>query len=211
MPTCCNDLDSLCRAQLNFGSTMVIKTKQKPPVITLSDNAKRRSDLLDWVQGDKQLFAKWFDATGPWDPLKVDGAPCDEAMTARLSKYKCHKANEITRRSQDKETTRRSQDKAITVPKTPPRKVKHAKPQLNFGATMVIKTKQKPPVMRSLQSFRIYHESLEMRFGGIDYDLLNCPMYGSATHLNDGTARELLTQKMFKRIPWPRMRGTRGG
>ena len=74
MPTCCNDLDSLCRAQLNFGSTIVIKTKQEPPVITLSDNAKRRSDLLDWVQGDKQLFAKWFDATAPWDPLKVDRA-----------------------------------------------------------------------------------------------------------------------------------------
>ena len=68
--------------------------------------------------------------------------------------------------------------------------------QLNCGSTMVIKTKQKPPVMRSLQSFKIYHESLEMRFGGIDYDLLNCPMYGSATHLNDGTARELLTQKL---------------
>ena len=33
MPTCCNDLDSLCRAQLNFGSTMVIKTKQKTPVM----------------------------------------------------------------------------------------------------------------------------------------------------------------------------------
>ena len=68
--------------------------------------------------------------------------------------------------------------------------------QLNFGATMVIKTKQKPPVMRSLQSFKIYHESFEMRFGGIDCDLLNCPMYGSATHLNDGTARELLTRKL---------------
>ncbi len=68
--------------------------------------------------------------------------------------------------------------------------------QLIFGSTMVIKTKQKPPVMRSLQSFKIYHESLEMRFGGIDYDLLNCPMNGSAAHLNDGTARELLPQKL---------------